>query len=254
MALGPQRAPSPANWTSPSTKPMTSDSTPSKSPRAQTKIPMIGACALSPTQVLPCCSPAQTQANTALLWLLLRTPFLHTTQESVFLDCVQAGSSVCQVLCLLTTNRPCSCASSLFQDQPLLPVLPVLFAAEKAMRRDPRLYKYTGISCPDYRKGTCKRGNACPYAHGVFEVWLHPCRYRTQLCKDGTQCTRQVRCFAADMHTTACCGQSVADLTSMLMAIHAILLDSRSPAADSCSNIMYLLCVSTSMVLHASTT
>lgn len=45
-------------------------------------------------------------------------------------------------------------------------------------------------------QGTCKRGDACPYAHGVFECWLHPCKYRTQLCKDGTSCTRRV-CFFA---------------------------------------------------------
>eukprot|EP00882_Tetradesmus_deserticola_P003296 GHRQ01003491.1.p1 GENE.GHRQ01003491.1~~GHRQ01003491.1.p1 ORF type:complete len:190 (+),score=38.00 GHRQ01003491.1:299-868(+) len=44
---------------------------------------------------------------------------------------------------------------------------PFAHPGEKAQRRDPRLYKYTGISCPDYRKGTCKRGNACPYAHGA---------------------------------------------------------------------------------------
>jgi hypothetical protein len=28
---------------------------------------------------------------------------------------------------------------------------------------------------------------------GVFEVWLHPSRYRTQTCKDAPHCTRQVR-------------------------------------------------------------
>ena len=33
-------------------------------------------------------------------------------------------------------------------------------------------------------------------AHGVFECWLHPARYRTQPCKDGTGCRRRV-CFFA---------------------------------------------------------
>eukprot|EP00775_Hariotina_reticulata_P005675 gene5675-5913_t len=73
---------------------------------------------------------------------------------------------------------------------------PFAHAGEKANRRDPRIHQYTGVSCPDYRKGACKRGSACPYAHGVFEVWLHPSRYRTQLCKDAPNCTRQV-CFFA---------------------------------------------------------
>ena len=45
-------------------------------------------------------------------------------------------------------------------------------------------------------QGTCKRGDACSYAHGVFECWLHPSRYRTQLCKEGAACRRSV-CFFA---------------------------------------------------------
>ena len=59
---------------------------------------------------------------------------------------------------------------------------------------------YGGTPCPDFRKGSCRRGDACEYAHGVFEAWLHPLRYRTMPCKDGTACTRRV-CFFA--HTSA---------------------------------------------------
>lgn len=40
------------------------------------------------------------------------------------------------------------------------------------------------------------RGDQCPYAHNVFEYWLHPTRYRTQLCNDGVGCSRRV-CFFA---------------------------------------------------------
>lgn len=76
---------------------------------------------------------------------------------------------------------------------------PYAHPAEKARRRDPRKYHYSGTSCPDYRKGNCKRGDTCQFAHGVFECWLHPSRYRTQLCKDGTNCRRRV-CFFA--HTS----------------------------------------------------
>jgi hypothetical protein len=47
-------------------------------------------------------------------------------------------------------------------------------------------------------QGTCKRGDMCPYAHGVFECWLHPSRYRTQMCKDAPKCTRRVCFFAHD--------------------------------------------------------
>ena len=40
------------------------------------------------------------------------------------------------------------------------------------------------------------QGDACTYSHGVYECWLHPAKYRTQLCKDGAQCCRPV-CFFA---------------------------------------------------------
>jgi hypothetical protein len=46
-------------------------------------------------------------------------------------------------------------------------------------------------------QGSCKDGDACQYAHGVFEVWLHPSRFRTELCKDGPSCTRKVRARAS---------------------------------------------------------
>ncbi|RLN29304.1 zinc finger CCCH domain-containing protein 35-like [Panicum miliaceum] len=73
---------------------------------------------------------------------------------------------------------------------------PYAHPGEKARRRDPRRYHYSGTACPDFRKGGCKRGDACEFAHGVFECWLHPARYRTQPCKDGTACRRRV-CFFA---------------------------------------------------------
>ncbi|KAL5201987.1 hypothetical protein ABZP36_012939 [Zizania latifolia] len=73
---------------------------------------------------------------------------------------------------------------------------PFAHPGEKARRRDPRRYFYSGTACPEFRKGGCKRGDACEFAHGVFECWLHPARYRTQPCKDGTACRRRV-CFFA---------------------------------------------------------
>ncbi|KAL0297242.1 UNVERIFIED_CONTAM: Zinc finger CCCH domain-containing protein 49 [Sesamum radiatum] len=54
---------------------------------------------------------------------------------------------------------------------------PFAHPGEKARRRDPRKYHYSGSACPDFRRGACKRGDACEYAHGV-ECWLHR-RYRT---------------------------------------------------------------------------
>ncbi|KAI4316565.1 hypothetical protein L6164_024537 [Bauhinia variegata] len=76
---------------------------------------------------------------------------------------------------------------------------PYAHPGEKARRRDPRKFHYSATVCPEFRKGDCNKGDYCEFAHGVFESWLHPARYRTQLCKDGTNCRRRV-CFFA--HTS----------------------------------------------------
>ncbi|KAL1199696.1 Zinc finger CCCH domain-containing protein 61 [Cardamine amara subsp. amara] len=74
---------------------------------------------------------------------------------------------------------------------------PFSHPAEKALRRDPRRYHYTGEVCPEFQHGgDCSRGDKCNFAHGVFECWLHPNRYRTEACKDGKHCKRKV-CFFA---------------------------------------------------------
>ncbi|KAE8684875.1 Zinc finger CCCH domain-containing protein 24 [Hibiscus syriacus] len=75
---------------------------------------------------------------------------------------------------------------------------PFVHPGENARRRDPRKFHYSCVPCPDFRKGACRRGDMCEYAHGVFECWLHPAQYRTRLCKDGTGCARRV-CFFAHM-------------------------------------------------------
>ncbi|CAA0833365.1 Zinc finger CCCH domain-containing protein 30 [Striga hermonthica] len=87
--------------------------------------------------------------------------------------------------------RPCSRAYSHDWTE-----CPFVHPGENARRRDPRKFHYSCVPCPDFRKGACRRGDMCEYAHGVFECWLHPAQYRTRLCKDGTSCARQV-CFFA---------------------------------------------------------
>ncbi|KAK3229005.1 hypothetical protein Dsin_000886 [Dipteronia sinensis] len=73
---------------------------------------------------------------------------------------------------------------------------PFVHPGENARRRDPRKYPYSCVPCPEFRKGSCPKVDACEYAHGVFESWLHPAQYRTRLCKDEVGCTRKV-CFFA---------------------------------------------------------
>ncbi|KAL7000433.1 hypothetical protein U1Q18_001583 [Sarracenia purpurea var. burkii] len=73
---------------------------------------------------------------------------------------------------------------------------PFAHPGEKARRRDPRRFRYSGTVCSDFRRGSCSRGDNCEFAHGVFECWLHPARYRTEACKDGRNCKRKV-CFFA---------------------------------------------------------
>ncbi|KAJ6948355.1 hypothetical protein NC651_002638 [Populus alba x Populus x berolinensis] len=76
---------------------------------------------------------------------------------------------------------------------------PFVHPGENARRRDPRKFHYSCAPCPDHRNGTCRRGDLCEYAHGIFESWLHPTQYKTRLCKEGTNCMRRV-CFFA--HTS----------------------------------------------------
>nr|GEY11308.1 zinc finger CCCH domain-containing protein 29-like [Tanacetum cinerariifolium] len=73
---------------------------------------------------------------------------------------------------------------------------PFVHPGENARRRDPKKFNYTCVPCPEFRKGSCVNGDACEYAHGVFESWLHPAQYKTRLCKDEIGCARKV-CFFA---------------------------------------------------------
>lgn len=73
---------------------------------------------------------------------------------------------------------------------------PFVHPGENARRRDLKKYNYTCVPCLEFRKGSCVNGDACEYAHGVFESWLHPAQYKTRLCKDETTCARKV-CFFA---------------------------------------------------------
>uniref|UniRef100_A0A383VJ97 C3H1-type domain-containing protein n=1 Tax=Tetradesmus obliquus TaxID=3088 RepID=A0A383VJ97_TETOB len=93
---------------------------------------------------------------------------------------------------------------------------------EKAARRCPKSFIYSAEACPDARKsGKCIRGDMCPYSHGVFEQWLHPSRYRTQLCSFGTACRRPV-CFFAhtvqELRVPTGCGPNPQAITSPMQA------------------------------------
>nr|CAD1832547.1 unnamed protein product [Ananas comosus var. bracteatus] len=51
------------------------------------------------------------------------------------------------------------------------------------------------MPCSDFRKGACRRGDMCEYAHGVFECWLHPASTHPYL-QGRPACTRRI-CFFA---------------------------------------------------------
>ncbi|KAK9823945.1 hypothetical protein WJX72_006585 [[Myrmecia] bisecta] len=76
---------------------------------------------------------------------------------------------------------------------------PFRHEGELGCRRDPLQYQYKDVVCTEYRKhGWCRRGDACPCTHNVFEFWLHPTRYRTQMCNQGPACMRHICFFAHD--------------------------------------------------------
>jgi len=95
------------------------------------------------------------------------------------------------VLALTSQVRLCSKSSAHDWMQ-----CPYAHEGEKARRRDPLVHNYSGTACADFRKGSCAKGDSCPMAHGVFECWLHPHKYRTELCREGLSCQRRV-CFFA---------------------------------------------------------
>ncbi|KAJ4955205.1 hypothetical protein NE237_011988 [Protea cynaroides] len=76
---------------------------------------------------------------------------------------------------------------------------PYAHTGEMVRRRDPRIFNYAAVYCPAFRTGNCPKGNSCEFAHGTFEFWLHPDKYRTRECRFGTGCRRMV-CFFS--HTT----------------------------------------------------
>ena len=65
------------------------------------------------------------------------------------------------------------------------------------------------------------RGDSCPYAHNVFEYWLHPTRYRTQLCNDMEKCNRKVSLSLIARHHQAALGRPMTQRISSLI-IHPL--------------------------------
>uniref|UniRef100_A0A6V7QQ71 C3H1-type domain-containing protein n=1 Tax=Ananas comosus var. bracteatus TaxID=296719 RepID=A0A6V7QQ71_ANACO len=82
------------------------------------------------------------------------------------------------------------------REEPRLDGVPLRPPGREGAQEGPAQVPLLGDGVPGLPQGSCKRGDACEFAHGVFECWLHPARYRTQPCKDGTACRRRV-CFFA---------------------------------------------------------
>lgn len=97
-----------------------------------------------------------------------------------------------------------------FKVQPCLEPMPHDWATcpqqhhtEKAARRCPKMFRYAAVRCPQHNKklagggrASCSKGDTCGCAHSVYELWLHPDRFRTQMCLHGQACTKPL-CFFA---------------------------------------------------------
>ncbi|KAG2448986.1 hypothetical protein HYH02_005740 [Chlamydomonas schloesseri] len=82
---------------------------------------------------------------------------------------------------------------------------PCAHIGETARRRCPRTVNYKAVLCPLVKaKKTCPLGDACGYAHNVFEHWLHPSRYKTRLCSFGRNCNRSICFFAHSAEELRC--------------------------------------------------
>ncbi|KAI5435168.1 zinc finger CCCH domain-containing protein 66 [Lathyrus oleraceus] len=112
---------------------------------------------------------------------------------------------------------------------------PFVHPGENARRRDPKKYPYSCVPCPEFRKGSCSKGDSCDYAHGIFECWLHPAQYRTRLCKDESSCTRRVCFFAHRIEELrplyASTGSAIPSPRSYYSSASALEMGSLSPTA-----------------------
>ncbi|WIA14692.1 hypothetical protein OEZ85_003190 [Tetradesmus obliquus] len=74
---------------------------------------------------------------------------------------------------------------------------PCSHVGERATRRDPKRYHYLPVACEHAKqRQECPAGDKCPHAHNLFEYWLHPMRFRTEMCMFRSKCDRPV-CFFA---------------------------------------------------------
>lgn len=112
---------------------------------------------------------------------------------------------------------------------------PFAHPGEKGTRRDVRVYKYSPEACPatQQKNGKCPRGMDCPLSHTVFERWLHPQRFRTQLCTNGADCPRKSTCFFA--HSEKQLRRVVPDIVGSCSSIASSL--SLAPSVERVSSI-----------------
>ncbi|KAK4841976.1 hypothetical protein QYF36_013547 [Acer negundo] len=131
-----------------------------------------------------------------------------------------------------------------------------LLPGENARRRDPRKFHYSCVSCPDFIKGACRRGDMCEYAHGVFECWLHPAQHRTRLCKDGTSCNRWI-CFfvhtAEELRPFGCSSKVDDPTEKLVLIIPKLIWAEPNPRNDTVFKNVKMLLPPVSKLLHLQT-
>lgn len=116
---------------------------------------------------------------------------------------------------------------------------PYAHPGEKSRRRNPAMFTYQPVPCPHFRKGNCKKGDQCPLSHGVFECWLHPSKYRTQLCTEGSGCSRSLCFFAHSLEELreASDGCQACDMESC--AVVSSKSGTSSPSEQSSSSLFF---------------
>ncbi|GLI69992.1 hypothetical protein VaNZ11_014725, partial [Volvox africanus] len=164
---------------------------------------------------------APSVAGTRLCHLLADEGLLRQLAGNTGEDCVSA---------LRSLNLPDSFWTDEFKVVPCSKtyahkwtLCPCAHIGETARRRCPRTVNYKAVLCPLVKaKKTCPLGDACSYAHNVFEHWLHPSRYKTRLCSFGRNCNRSI-CFfahsAEELRCVPCTDDKEGDEREYLMQI-----------------------------------
>jgi hypothetical protein len=76
-----------------------------------------------------------------------------------------------------------------------------VFAHNLNYRRNIIQHPFMPVMCSKMRTARlCPKGDNCPKAHSLQEMWLHPMMFKTAVCREGSMCDRYLCFFAHNVN------------------------------------------------------